>query len=225
MPCLGTGWAPGPHGLLPASGGTVEWESGRAEDTVTSGAPGATSPAGRTALPRVLVVIGGLPGAGKTRLLARLLEHAPAEVEGLDSEQVAARLHDVGLRLPYRLLRPVVHVLHRARVHRVLRGRRPVVVLTDPFTSARRRGSVIRSARRAGREIRLVLVDVAPAEALRGQAERRRGLGPRAMARHVRRWRTALAEARASGLLSGVPATVVIRPTARAITLEGLLAD
>lgn len=192
---------------------------------MTSGAPAATSPAGRTAPPRVLVLIGGLPGAGKTRLLARLLEHAPAEVQGLDSEQVTTRLYRLGLRLPYRLLRPVVHALHRVRVRWVLRGRRPVVVLTDPLTSARRRDSVLRSARRAGREIRLVLVDVDPAEALRGQAERRRGLGPRAMARHVRQWRTALAEARASGRLSGVPATVVARPAAASVTLEGLLAD
>ena len=174
---------------------------------------------------RVLVLVGGLPGAGKTRLLARLLVAAPAGTGGLDSEQVAARLHDLGVRLPYRLLRPLVHALHRVRVRRVLCGRQPVVVLTDPFTSGRRRASVLRSARRAGREVRLLLLDVDPAEARRGQVDRRRRLGPRAMARHVRRWRTALEQVRATGRLDGVPAVVVTREEADGLDVQRLLQD
>jgi AAA domain len=186
-------------------------------------APVATSPAGRTAPVRVLVLVGGLPGAGKTRLLARLLAGASPGTVGLDSEQVADSLHALGVRLPYRLLRPVVHAVHRVRVRRVLRGPCPVVVLTDPLTSRRRRGVLLRSARRADREVRLVLVDVDPAVAREGQAERRRGLGPRAMARHVRRWRTALGQARTSGSLDGVPALVVTRDGAAGLSLERLL--
>jgi predicted kinase len=186
-------------------------------------APVATSPPGRTAPVRVLVLVGGLPGAGKTRLLARLVAQAPPGTVGLDSEQVADRLHTLGVRLPYRLLRPVVHAVHRVRVRRVLRGPCPVAVLTDPLTSARRRSALLRSAHRAGRQVRLVLVDVAPAVARQGQEERRRGLGPRAMARHVRRWRSALAQARTTGSLDGVPALVVTRDGTRDLSLELLL--
>jgi hypothetical protein len=196
---------------------------------MVSGASVATGPAQRDAhggVPggrRVLVLVGGLPGAGKTSLLARLLGTGPAGTRGLDSEQVAARLHDLGVRLPYRLLRPVVHALHRGRVRRVLGGPQPVVVLTDPLTSGRRRATVLRSARRAGREIRLLLLDVDPAEARRGQLDRRRQLGSRAMARHVRRWRTALEQARTTGRLDGVPAVVATREEACGLGLEQLL--
>jgi AAA domain len=196
-----------------------------------SRAPVATEPArgdphgGAWGDRRVLVLVGGLPGAGKTRLLDRLLGTAPAGTRGLDSEQVAARLHDLGVRLPYRLLRPAVHALHRARVRRVLGGPQPVVVLTDPLTGRRRRASVLRSARRAGREVRLLLLDVDPVEARRGQVDRRRQLGPRAMARHVRRWRTALEQTRATGRLDGVPAVVVTREETGSLGLEQLLRD
>ena len=208
------------HSSLTATGGTVGPEE--REDGMAQSAPVVTSP-GPTAPERVLVLVGGLPGAGKTRLLGSLLAQAPPGTVGLDSEQVADRLRALGVRLPYRLLRPLVHAVHRARVRRVLRGPCPVVVLTDPLTSARRRAGLLRSARRAGREVRLVLVDVQPAVARQGQAERRRGLGPRAMARHVRRWRTAQAEAVASGRLSGVPATVVSREEAGSLALGELL--
>ena len=183
-------------------------------------APAGTGAAGR----RVLVLIGGLPGAGKTRLLDRLLAGAQAGTRGLDSEQVAAALHVLGLRLPYRWLRPVVHAVHRLRVRAVLRGRTPVVVLTDPLTSPRRRASLLRSARRAGREVRLVLVDAAPDEARRGQEDRRRAISARSMARHVARWRTALAQLRVpDGPVTAV--LVVDRPAAARLTRAEVLGD
>jgi predicted kinase len=172
---------------------------------------------------RVLVLVGGLPGAGKTRLLGRLLASAPG-ARGLDSEQVAAALRRRGVRLPYRLLRPLVHGLHRVRAWAVLRGGDPVVVLTDPLTSPRRRRSLLRVARRSRREVRLVLLDAAPEEARRGQRDRRRVIGPRAMTRHVRRWRTALAELRAPGGAPGAAVLVVDRSAAGELTLARLLA-
>ncbi len=191
----------------------------RATGPAPTGDP--TAPADR----RVLVLVGGLPGAGKTRLLGRLLGTS-AGARGLDSEQVAAALHRWGLRLPYRLLRPVVHVVHRLRVRAVLRGGSPVVVLTDPLTSPRRRASLLRSARRAGREVRLVLLDAAPEEARRGQLDRRRTISERSMARHVRRWRAALQRLAAPGGVPGATAVVVVdRAAAAVLTLEGLLDD
>ena len=198
---------------------------------VRSDAPGRTVPA-TAAVPagtaaadrRVLVLVGGLPGAGKTLLLGRLLAGAPPGTRGLDSEQVAAALHASGLRLPYRWVRPVVHAVHRLRVRVVLRGGTPVVVLTDPLTSPRRRASLLRSARRAGREVRLVLVDAAPDEARRGQEDRRRTISTRAMARHVGRWRTALAQLRVPG--GPVAAVAVVdRAAAARLTLADILRD
>ena len=101
------------------------------------------TPSGAGAAPpvdrRVLVLIGGLPGSGKTRLLGRLLA-PPAAARGLDSEQVAAALHRWGLRLPYRVLRSLVHLVHRLRVRVVARSRSPVVVAPEEA----RRGQIDR---------------------------------------------------------------------------------
>ncbi len=136
----------------------------------------------------VLVVIGGLPGSGKTTLMRRLLPSGPPGTTGLDSEQVTARLLAAGVRLPYRLLRPFVHGWHRWRVLRTVRGAAPVVVLTDPWTSARWRRTVLRAARRAGRTVLPVLLDSTPELARTGQTARGRALSARAMRRHARRW-------------------------------------
>jgi predicted kinase len=141
----------------------------------------------------VLVVVGGLPGSGKSTLLRRWLGEArPADagpgVVGLDSEDVTARLRAAGPRLPYRVLRPVVHLVHRWRVLRAVGGPAPVVVLTDPWTSDRWRTAVLGVARDAGRTVRVVLLDVTPEEARQGQAARGRSLSPRAMERHAARW-------------------------------------
>ncbi len=137
---------------------------------------------------RVLVVIGGLPGSGKTTLLRRLPPAGTPGTTGLDSEEVTTRLREMGVRLPYRLLRPFVHGWHRWRVLRMVCGDVPVVVLTDPWTSGRWRRTVLRAARRAGRSVCLVLLDASPEVAGSGQAARGRALSARAMRRHTRRW-------------------------------------
>lgn len=141
----------------------------------------------------VLVVVGGLPGSGKTTLLRRWLADAARDrtgpdVLGLDSEDVAARVRRVGARVPYRLLRPAVHLLHRWRVLRAMAGPAAVVVLTDPWTSPRWRTAVLGAARDAGRTVRVVLLDVPAGQAREGQTARGRALSARAMQRHATRW-------------------------------------
>lgn len=180
---------------------------------VSARPPGA---AGRDA---VLVVIGGLRGSGKTTLLRRLLAGAGPGVAGFDSEQVADRLRAAGVRVPYRLLRPLVHGLHRRRVLAGIRGGAPVVLLTDPWTGPRWRRVVLRAARRSGRAVRLVLVDASPELAARGQAARGRTLSAHAMQRHVTRW-TQVRDALAAG--TG-PGSVVVVDRQRAGRLD--LAD
>jgi predicted kinase len=135
----------------------------------------------------VLVVIRGLPGSGKTTLLRRLLAERASGVTGLDSEFVAEQFGRAGLVLPYRLLRPWVHVVHRWRVLRAVRGGGRVLVLTDPWTSDRWRAVVLRSAARAGRRVRLVHLDAGPELAVEGQSARGRVLSERAMRRHLER--------------------------------------
>ncbi len=159
----------------------------------------------------LLLLIGGLPGAGKTRLLTRLLAGDGTGVCGLDSEYVAERLRAAGVRLPYRWLRPAVHAWHRLTVRRVVRGAAPVVVVTDPLTSSRRREALVAAGRRSGREVRLLLLDVRPEAAVRGQERRHRTVSARSMARHDCGWRSLLATARAAGGVRGAEWTVVVR--------------
>ncbi|WP_448624295.1 AAA family ATPase [Geodermatophilus sp. URMC 64] len=173
----------------------------------------------------VLVVIGGLPGSGKTTLLRRLLADAPAGVAGFDSEQVTARLRAAGVALPYRLLRPWVHLWHRRRVLRGLRSGAPVVVLTDPWTSDRWRTAVRRAAAQAGRSVRLVLLDASPELARSGQAARGRRISPRAMARHAARWDHVLVQAAGDRLPGIASAAVVDREEADRLTLDAVLGE
>jgi len=135
----------------------------------------------------VLVVIGGLPGSGKTTLLRRLLAQGVPGVAGLDSEFVADEFRRAGVGLPYRVLRPWVHLVHRRRVLRAVRWGDPVVVLTDPWTSDRWRAAVLRAAAVAGRRLHVVHLDADPELAAHGQSARGRVLSERAMRRHVER--------------------------------------
>ena len=169
----------------------------------------------------VLVVIGGLPGSGKTTLLRRLLDGSAGDgggaVTGLDSEDVAARLRAACPGVPYALLRPAVHAGHRWHVLRTIVGSAaPAVLLSDPWTSAPWRHAVRGAARRAGRTVQLVLLDVPAAVAAEGQRARGRAIPVRRMRRHVVRWAQAL-----GGLPAG--ALVVDRSQAGRLTLDTVL--
>ena len=167
----------------------------------------------------VLVVIAGLPGSGKTTLLRRLLERAgnlPASPTGLDAEEVAARLRESGLTVPYRVLRPVVHVAHRWRVLRVLAGPAPVVLLSDPWTSGSWRRAVLAAGRCAGRSVRLVVLDVPAETAVAGQRARGRTIPARRMRRHTARWTRGLTELPAGAVL-------VSRSQADRLTLDAVV--
>ena len=193
--------------------------------TSTAGdAPAAVAARIEPAARRRLVLIGGLPGAGKTRLLSTLLDPAPPGVLGLDSEQVAERLRSAGVPGPYRLLRPVVHAWHRLRVLRAVAGPAPVVVLTDPWTRPWWRAAVLRAAHRAGRSVRLVLLDASRELAQSGQAARGREIPARSMRRHARRWEHLLRDVPQQGAGAGLEAvTVVDRPRADRLELADVV--
>jgi predicted kinase len=154
--------------------------------------------AGRRALlfaPAAAVVVGGIPGAGKTTFLARTVR--PGDALVLDSAQVRRGLRaGLGRRAPYALYRPLVHAIHLLRVWRALGAGGPVVV-HDCATRGPLRRLMLRRAARAGRPVCLLLLDVDPVVARRGQAARGRRVRPRAMRRHERRW---------ARLVTGAPA-------------------
>lgn len=140
--------------------------------------------------PRDMLVVAGLPGAGKTTML----NHAAPGLVVLDSDQVRTRLAAAVPSVPYRCYRPVVHAWHRARVVRRALARGPIVV-HEPSTRASTRTLLALVGVLSGRPVRLLFLDVTASEALAGQRSRGRVVRPRSFARHVRRvgrWREGL---------------------------------
>ncbi|WNI22337.1 AAA family ATPase [Streptomyces sp. ITFR-16] len=126
-----------------------------------------------------VVVVSGLPGSGKSTLIART---APAyAIDSQDArDRWAARLPR---SVPYALYRPLVRIAHYWGLRRALRSGASVVV-HDCGTQAWVRGWLARDARRRGRSLHLVLLDVAPETAREGQRARGRGVSGYAFARH-----------------------------------------
>jgi AAA domain len=160
-------------------------------------APGRDAPAGPGVLrlpPAALLVVAGVPGAGKTTWLSRV--QAPGSLV-LDPESVRARLEAPLGRVPYRLWRPLVHAGHVLRVLAALPGPAGLIV-HDTGTRPWRRRLLAGLARRFRRSPHLLLLDVTAEDALEGQRRRRRSLHRAAFAAHWRNWyrlRAALAAA------------------------------
>jgi predicted kinase len=130
-----------------------------------------------------VVVVAGLPGAGKTTLAA-------AEPRALDSDAVREAWAPRLAPLPYRIWRPVVHARHWVAIWRAL-GQSDGVVVVRPFTSTWARRSVLRRALRHHAAVHLVVVEATPAQARERQRARGRAISARAMRRHERRWASA----------------------------------
>ncbi|MFJ9682839.1 AAA family ATPase [Streptomyces sp. NPDC101194] len=129
-----------------------------------------------------VVVVSGLPGSGKSTLIRRTVTTARA-IDSQDTRDRWARL--MPRSLPYVLYRPLVRVAHYRGLWRALRSGESVVV-HDCGTQAWVRGWLARDARRRGRVLHLVLLDVTPQTAKEGQRERGRGVSGYAFARHRR---------------------------------------
>ncbi|GAA2818807.1 ATP-binding protein [Streptomyces showdoensis] len=128
-----------------------------------------------------VVVVSGLPGSGKSTLMART-----AEGRAIDSQHTRERWEARLPRfLPYAVYRPLARLAHYAGLRRALRSGASVVV-HDCGTQSWVRGWLAREARRRGTALHLILLDVEPATAREGQAARGRGVSGYAFARHRR---------------------------------------
>lgn len=135
---------------------------------------------------RTLVVLAGLPGAGKSTVLHKLI--APPGTVVLDSEQVRARLKALlPAAVPYRWYRPVVHALHRTRIAWFCFRADGRVIAHEPSTRATTRLMMVLFALITGRRRALVWLHVGPEEALAGQHARGRLIRSRSFQLHVHR--------------------------------------
>ncbi|WP_399427803.1 AAA family ATPase [Streptomyces sp. WAC 06783] len=172
-----------------------------------------------------VVVVSGLPGSGKSTLMLRVVPAADgqgAAVHRVDSQDVRERWESGRLRrLPYALYRPLVRASHYLGLRRALRSGGSVVV-HDCGTLAWVRRWLAREARRGGRGLHLMLLDVPPEVALSGQRSRGRGVSGYAFARHRRAVRRLAARARAARLPAGFTSAVLLdRPAAGALRRIG----
>ncbi|WP_237318380.1 AAA family ATPase [Streptomyces sp. JJ36] len=155
------------------------------------------------------VVVSGLPGSGKSTLIRRTVAVADT-VCRIDSQDARERWERrMPSWLPYGVYRPLVRVSHYAGLHRALASGASVVV-HDCGTQRWVRRWLAVDARRRGRALHLVLLDVSPETALRGQAERGRGVSAYAFARHRRAAGRLLAEVRRGRLPEGCSSVVLL---------------
>ncbi|WP_223769908.1 AAA family ATPase, partial [Streptomyces huiliensis] len=127
-----------------------------------------------------LLVVSGLPGAGKSTLIRRVvpaLDGRGDPVRSVDSQDSRARLErrlrKLPLRLPYGAYRPLARLVHYAHLWRALRSGASLVV-HDCGQRGWVRRRLAREARRRGAALHVVLLAVEPGTALAGQRARGR---------------------------------------------------
>jgi adenylate kinase family enzyme len=120
-----------------------------------------------------VVVVAGLPGAGKSTLIRRAVDRSAVRVVDTDDQRRAGR------RASY--------VRHYAHILAAVRGRQPVVIHSRGTLGTLRRLITLVSSLR-GRPAHLILLDAPRAAAEAGQRQRGRGVSHTRMDREVARW-------------------------------------
>ncbi|MFD0024861.1 AAA family ATPase [Streptomyces sp. NPDC058382] len=210
------------HGALPAQQGAPARETHGPRGPVVSDLRerSGCGPRSLRFAPGDVVVVSGLPGSGKSTLIARAVA---ARV--IDSQDTRDRWSAALPRLvPYAFYRPLVRVAHYWGLWQVLRSGVSVVV-HDCGAQAWVRGWLSRDARRRGRVLHLVLLDVTPQTALAGQRERGRGVSGYAFARHRRAVRRLLRDTEAGTLPLGCVSAVLLDREAAALLTRITFAD
>lgn len=141
------------------------------------------------------MLVGGVPGAGKSTALRRVGVELGVRV--LDPDAIRGWL---GARLPgvpYGRYRPLVHVVHTARVLARLLigpGHGGPLLVHDPATRPRRRRWFARLARMRGWQPNLLLIDIDRGSARQGQLRRGRVVDLGCFNAHWRRWESIRAD-------------------------------
>jgi Viral (Superfamily 1) RNA helicase len=126
-----------------------------------------------------VVVVAGVPGAGKTTLIRRAVDRDLARVVDTDDRRAAGRR---------RLLYPG----HYARIAAAVVGPRPAVIHSRGTHPVARRAIAALAALR-GRPAYLVMLDAERDDAEAGQRARGRRVDPAEMDRQLARWRRLIA--------------------------------
>ncbi len=178
-----------------------------------------------------LLVVSGLPGAGKSTLIRRVvpaLDGRGDPVRSVDSQDSRARLErrlrGLPVRLPYGAYRPLARLVHYAHLWRALRSGASLVV-HDCGQRGWVRRLLAREARRRGTALHVLLLAVEPGTALAGQRARGRTVSRAAFGRHRRAMERLIAAAEAGRPPAGAAGVFLLdRPAAaalRTITFAG----
>ncbi|MFC7219057.1 AAA family ATPase [Streptomyces polyrhachis] len=176
--------------------------------------------------PGDVVVVSGLPGAGKSTLMRRAVPPGAWRVDSQDTRERWERALELrlgprlGRALPYGLYRPLVRAAHYRGLWRALRSRTGLVV-HDCGSQAWVRRWIVRAARREGRGVHLLLLDVPATTAWEGQRSRGRTVSAYAFARHRQSVGRLLRAARDGSLAGEFDSAVVLdRERARSAVLR-----
>lgn len=135
-----------------------------------------------------LIVIAGVPGAGKTEAL-RVLRGRSPQARSADPENLRRRLRQWMPWLPYALVRPILHTIaHLCVLALMLNKCGGPLVIHDPGTRRWSRRLIVGLAGILGYRPMIVFIDTDRESALRGQEQRKRVVRRRAFDRHWRHW-------------------------------------
>jgi predicted kinase len=126
-----------------------------------------------------VVVVAGVPGAGKTTLIRRAVDRGVARVIDTDDRREAGR-------------RRLLYAGHYARIVAAVASGRPVVIHSRGTHPAARR-AIAALATLRGRPAHLVMLHAEREEAEAGQRTRGRTVAPAEMERQLARWRRLMA--------------------------------
>ncbi|WP_326595178.1 AAA family ATPase [Streptomyces sp. NBC_01803] len=157
------------------------------------------------------VVVSGLPGSGKSTLMRRAAAAVPGSalirIDSQDTrERWARRLPGW---VPYAVYRPAVRLAHYARLGRALRSSAGVIVHDCGRTAWVRRW-LGWDARRRGRQLHLVVLDVPAGTALAGQRTRGRTVSGYVFERHRRAVARLVAQVAAGRLPDGCASAALL---------------
>lgn len=152
-----------------------------------------------------VVVLAGIPGAGKSTFLRRVFadNNAQNTVRVLDSAHIRERWMPTLGAIPYAFWRPLVHLVYYVTLLSAIRPGRGPLVIHDCATRPWARRLIGWRARNAGLPLHLILLDVPGDVARSGQWARGRVVRSASMETHCRRWPDVVAKA------AGAPDSVV----------------